>query len=254
MALFRRREPLHERLAREGGLVSQGPASVDARGWAKSATEYWAEEKYAYELRGKTAAAAEGETFAGWEYLFALENPPQSSIFEYLQDIVLVIDEPTECDKRTADMLAELDLRFNTAQDAGEVALPPAAIFLTPDELRTKIHAMQRLEFRVLGQSAASVDSEFELEGVVTPNRQKEEENKNVEEQPKDSAEESPTPLDLISRLSLRRQTNAPLFLFPTTPAIQDIYLGSQSVRRFHGHVDSFAEELKKSLELPIRA
>jgi hypothetical protein len=34
--LFRRREPLHERLAREGGLVSEERAGLDPRGWQET--------------------------------------------------------------------------------------------------------------------------------------------------------------------------------------------------------------------------
>jgi len=218
---------------------------TDLRNWAESAADYWAEEKYSYELRGKSAAAIDGETFAGWEYLFALERPPQSSIFEYLQGAVLVIDEPTECDKRTADMLADLELRFNTAQDAGELALPPSALFLTPEELRSQIAAIQRLEFRLLGQSAASTDSEFALDGIITTD-QKERSGTDDAEPRVDSPEPAPTPLETISQIMPKRQANVPLFLFPTTRETLDVYLGSQSVRRFHGHIDTFAQELRQ--------
>jgi len=211
----------------------------DLRNWAESAKEYWAEEKYGYELRGKTAAAIEGETFTGWEYLFALERPPQSSIFDYVNDAVLVIDEPAECDRRVGDLLSELQERFTKSQDAGELALPPEALFLTPDELRSKIEGMKRLEFRVLGQSAADTDAEFAIDG--TPANKQE-----------DSAESQveniePTATDVLQQFTRKRPANTPLFLFPTSPSTPDIYLAAQSVRKFHGHIDSFAAELRES-------
>ena len=212
----------------------------DLRKWAQSAHEYWAEEKYAHELRGKATAALDGETFTGWEYLVALEKPPQSSIFEYLQDAVLVIDEPSECDKRITELLADLEERFNISQDAGELALPPSALFLTADELRARIDGIQRLEFRVLGQSAGSVDAEFAIDSAAVPITVDEEIDKESS-----TTEHQPSVAVALAQFAKKRQKLTPLFLFPTTPATPEVYLSSQSVRRFHGHVDTLSQELR---------
>src|SRR2546423_6549342 len=66
----------------------------DFRLWAEAARERFADERYARALKDRTVFAAEGETFAGWEWLIPLIHPTPANAFDYLRDTVLVVDEP----------------------------------------------------------------------------------------------------------------------------------------------------------------
>jgi len=201
-------------------MREQAATKKDFIKWAQAAAEHWTDERFNYELREKIAIAEAGEAFQGWEYLLPLSQPLSSSIFDYIGDAVLVVDEPAELENRAAEFMAKWRSRFAEADDAGELALAPEKLFLTSDELSAKIGALQRLELRVLGRSAADIDSEFALEPIGS-------------DPPANDAQ------------ALYSTGKTPLFLFPLDRSAPEIEMRSRPARRYHGHIADLAEEIK---------
>ncbi|HWP42661.1 MAG TPA: hypothetical protein VNO14_05460, partial [Blastocatellia bacterium] len=135
--------------------------------WAESARDRWAGERFRRDLRARLAHAERGEPFPGWEYLLPLTRPLESSVFDYLEDAVFVIDEPVDIEKRASDLYGYLSDRYGQADDAGELALPPERLFLTGEELRARFNDCARIDLRLLGRAAASLDEQFRIESLT---------------------------------------------------------------------------------------
>ncbi|MBL8188473.1 MAG: transcription-repair coupling factor [Acidobacteria bacterium] len=205
----------------------------DFRHWAKIAREHWNDEKYERALRDRLVFADEGEEFQGWEYLMPLARPLTASIFDYLKDTVLVVDEPAELEKQIRSTLDELQLGYDRAESIDELALAPDKLFLTPDELRRRIEQTQRIELRLLGNAAFELQEELGTETVTPP-----------EGGTTNTTLES-APQNRFTELANREQS-APLFLFPPEPEPNEVEIISRSVRRWHGHVADLARDLKQ--------
>ncbi len=199
----------------------------DFRRWASLAREHWNDERYDRALRDRLVFADGGEEFQGWEYLTPLARPLTASVFDYLRDTVLVIDEPAELEKNVRSTLEELHLSYDRTESADELALAPEKLFLTPDELREKIGKASRIELRLLGSSALAVEEELSTEDVRA--------NANLE--PAARAR-----LDAF----INREPSAPLFLFPPEQVAPEIEIASRAVRRWHGHFADLSNELRK--------
>jgi transcription-repair coupling factor (superfamily II helicase) len=201
--------------------------------WAEAAERRWTDEVYGRDLRARLAHAERGEAFPGWEYLIPLTRPVSSSAFDYFKDAVLVIDEPVEMEKRAADLYGYLADRFAQADDAGELALQPEKLFLTPDELRAKFDSQTRIELRLLGRAAAATDEQFHIESLTTNDT---------------SALAEFT--DSRGRQFAESSKQSPhLFLFTVNEAAPDISIISQSPRRYHGRINALAEDLGSEIE-----
>ncbi len=147
--------------------------------------------------------------------------------------LFLVIDEPAEMEKRAADLYGYLADRFAQADDAGELALPPEKLFLTPDELRAKFDSQTRIELRLLGRVAAATDEQFHIESLTT---------------------DDTSPLaeftDSRGRQFADASKQSPhLFLFTVNEAAPDISIISQSPRRYHSRINALAEDLRSEIE-----
>jgi transcription-repair coupling factor (superfamily II helicase) len=129
--------------------------------WAEAAEHHFSDDRFRRDLRARLAHAERGEPFPGWEYLIPLTRPLTSSAFDYFNDAVLVTDEPVEIEKRAADLYRYLTARFSLADDAGELALAPDKLFLTPEQLRTRFEQSIKVELRLLGRDAAATDEQF---------------------------------------------------------------------------------------------
>src|SRR5215475_13432505 len=140
--------------------------AVDFRQWAKLSRERWGDERYERALRDRTAFADEGEEFRGWEYLMPLARPLNASVFDYLSDTTLVVDEPAEVEKQIRSTLEELWRGYERAEAVDELALEPDKLFLTPDELRDRIGDLPRIELRLLGSAALAFEEELATEDV----------------------------------------------------------------------------------------
>ncbi|HET6671066.1 MAG TPA: transcription-repair coupling factor [Pyrinomonadaceae bacterium] len=190
----------------------------DFRAWADAARERWAEPRFARSLRDRTVFADEGEAFTGWEWLLPLVRERNSSVFEYLKDAILVIDEPSGIDSFLGDVYQSLADRFNETDAADDLGLAPEELYLTPAELRAKLDERPRLELRTLGRAAANVDQELQLDAEA--------------------------PQVQLGRSRARRR---PLFLFPSVGSVPEIEWKSQSVMRYHGRLGDLAADLEGS-------
>src|SRR5207253_6507211 len=68
-------------------------SAQDFRDWTMLARMRWADSRFARSLRDRTDFAEEGEDFPGWEWLISLIRDNPASVFEFLQDAVLITDE-----------------------------------------------------------------------------------------------------------------------------------------------------------------
>jgi transcription-repair coupling factor (superfamily II helicase) len=209
--------------------------AADFRRWAKLARERWGDERYERALRDRTAFADEGEEFRGWEYLMPLARPLTASVFDYLRDTTLVVDEPSEVEKQIRSTLEELRRGYERAETVDELALEPDKLFLTPDELRDRIGKLRRVELRLLGSAALAFEEELATEDVNAGAK--------LETGP-DSGPHS----ELDPKLSafINREPSAPLFLFPPEPKTTEIEISSRAARRWHGRFGELAAELKR--------
>lgn len=206
----------------------------DFREWATQARIRWRDQRFARSLRDRTVFAEEGEDFPGWEWLISLIQSDTASVFEYLKDAVLIVDEPAAVENYLSSAFQTVAERFAETDAADDLGLSPEELYLTVEELRAGIGAMQRLELRTLGRTAARVDSELALEA----------------EEPKVS-------------VGKERAPRKPLFLFPapglvppgrtSAPAKRDggdstgeVEWKAQSVIRYHGRLPDLARDIIK--------
>ena len=136
----------------------------DFREWASQARRRWREPRFARSMRDRTAFADEGEDFPGWEWLISLVRERSASIFDYLKNAVLVIDEPIAVENFLIDAFQTLEGRYAETDAADDLGLRPEELYLTADELRAQIDGMQRIEVRALGRTAAKIDQEIALD------------------------------------------------------------------------------------------
>ena len=192
----------------------------DFRLWAEAARERWSDERYERALRDRTVFADEGETFAGWEWLMAIVRERRASVFEYLKDVVLVIDEPSGVESYLGSVYETLAARYAETEAADELGLRPDELYLRTEELRGHLGKAKRLELRTLGRAAAAVDERMAFDV----------------EQPEVS-------------LGRARGASNPLFLFPAVEATEEVEWRAQSVRRYHGRLPELANDVRRVVD-----
>jgi transcription-repair coupling factor (superfamily II helicase) len=208
-------------------------------GWADAAIEHWREERFRRDLRQKLAHAERGEPFPGWEFLLPLTRPLTASAFDYFKDALWVIDEPTHIEQRAAGLLTYLNDRFAQADDAGDLALSPDKLFLTADEMRDRLGAAARVEFRLLGREAASTDEQFRIDAAsATVSLPAEAAITGRQNETEGDPQQSKT-----AGVSSRR--TKPLFLFPLSDSTPDVPILSQSPVRYGGRINALAADLQ---------
>lgn len=207
----------------------------DMRSWSIAARRQWKDDRYERALRDRTVFADEGEAFQGWEYLMPLLRPLTASIFDYLQNAVIVIDEPGELEKTIKSTLDELQRSYQRSESNDELALPPASLFLTPDELRENLQSRQRIEMRLLGAAAHALEEELGTELI----------------EPAALTDEASTAARLEAFRN--RPPSAPLFLFPPDPSAVSIEITSRAVRRWHGKFADLTTDLKYQVKLGLQ-
>jgi transcription-repair coupling factor (superfamily II helicase) len=195
-------------------------SSRDFRHWAAAARERWNEERYARALRDRTAFADEGEAFAGWEWLMPLVRERKATVFDYFKDAVLVIDEPSGIETFLGEAYQTLADRYAETDSADDIALAPHELYLTSEELRSKIDERQRLELRTLGRAAAEIDQGLALDA----------------ERPR-------------IQLGRTRSTRYPMFLFPIVDHATEVEWKAQSVMRYHGRLSDLAASVVRARE-----
>jgi transcription-repair coupling factor (superfamily II helicase) len=194
--------------------------SEDFREWSERARERWSDERYERALRDRTRYADEGESFGGWEWLMPLVRPRNASVFDYLSNAVLVVDEPGAVETYLAGVYETLAARYAETEATDELGLRPEELYLTADELRGRLETLQRLELRALGRTAARLDQQLALDA----------------EQPE-------------VQLGRTRSPARPLFLFPAVEAAPEVEWTAQSARRYHGRLPELASDVLRALE-----
>lgn len=192
----------------------------DFRNWAEAARERWSDERYARSLRDRTAFADEGEAFNGWEWLMPLVRERNSTVFDYLKNAVLVVDEPSGVESYLSEAYQSLADRFSETDAADDLGLAPQELYLTTEELRAKIDQRPRLELRTLGRAAAEPDERLALEA------------------------ESPK-----VQLGRIRSKRLPMFLFPAVEQVPEVEWKTQSVMRYHGRLSDLAADIARGRE-----
>lgn len=209
----------------------------DFREWAAQARARWHDPRFARSMRDRTDFADEGEDFPGWEWLLTIVRERNASIFDYLNDAVLVIDEPVAVENFLVDAFHTLEERYAENDAADDLGLRPDELYLSADELRSEIDRMQQIEVRALGRTATKIDQEIALDA----------------ETPKIS-------------VGKERAKRRPLFLFPAThePRLEgglvppgrtsaaskqdegsaEIAWQAQSVMRYHGRLPDLARDV----------
>jgi transcription-repair coupling factor (superfamily II helicase) len=194
--------------------------SRDFRNWSEAARERWSEAHYARALRDRTAFADEGEAFNGWEWLMPLVRERNSTVFDYLKDAVLVVDEPSGIESYLSEAYQSLADRFSETEAADDLALTPQELYLTTEELRAKIDQRPRIELRTLGRAAAEPDERLALEAE--------------------------SPKIQLGRIRTKRH---PMFLFPTVEQVPEVEWKTQSVMRYHGRLADLAADIARERE-----
>lgn len=192
-------------------------SAKDFKDWAFFARERFADERFSRALKDRTQFADEGESFTGWEFLIALTMPRRSSVFDYLKDAILVVDEPTLIEQTLSLFYETIEKRFNEISEADEIGLEPSELFLEVHELRAALGEKQRIELRALGVSAAETDEQFAL------------------------AADSPEVMIVKNSPPVN-----PLFLFSTAEKPTEFEIGSRSARRYHGKIADLVGDLKR--------
>ncbi|MEO8574634.1 MAG: CarD family transcriptional regulator, partial [Pyrinomonadaceae bacterium] len=235
----------------------------DMKDWAFFAADRFSDERFSRNLKDRTDFAKEGETFSGWEFLIGLTKPPGGTVFDYLRDSVLVVDEPQLVEQTLSTFYENTRERYEQTLAADDVALEPKELFLAAGELRTKLGTAKRVELRALGRTAAGTDEEFALpagpssvrtERSVPPasaSRRKVAA-KNAE-QISDAAPTADAGGTDLRRAHLTASAS-PLFLFSAAEKSGELEILSRSTRKFHGDLPAFADDLKKKSQVPMLA
>ena len=211
----------------------------DLKDWTFFAREAFSDERFARNLKDRTDFADEGESFSGWEFQLPLVKPLNGTVFDYLGDAVLVIDEPAMVEHTLSSFYENLQVRYSETIEVGDVALPPEKLFVDSESLREKLERFRRVELRALGRTAAKTDEEFHFEGSDP---------------------------DIISITNRRAaggdgdgnsadasgNSRSPLFLFPTAEAASEHGIISRPTRKFRGDISDFAASLRAQNETPM--
>ncbi len=189
--------------------------SQDFRAWAEAARERWSDPRFARALRDRTVFADEAESFAGWEWLMPIIRERSGSIFDYLKNAVLIIDEPSSVETHLGEVFQTLAERYAETDAVDDVAVEPTELYLSVEELRAKLDSKQRLELRVLGRAAGELDQSVALDAEA--------------------------PKVQLGRSRARRE---PLFLFPVAGIASEVEWKTQSTRKYHGRLANLAADL----------
>ena len=188
--------------------------------WAEAARRRWSDKRYARALKDRTVFADEGESFAGWEWLMPVLGETTGSVFDFLKDAVLIVDEPSSVENYLGEVYQTLAERFAENDSVDDIAVKPEELYLSVDELRKNVDLKQRVELRVLGRAAAELDQAVSLEA----------------EAPK-------------VQLGRARAARTPLFLFPVAGKVPEFEWKTLSARKYHGRLASLAKDLVTSSE-----
>jgi transcription-repair coupling factor (superfamily II helicase) len=211
----------------------------DFREWASHARLRWRDPRFARSLRDRTVFADEGEDFPGWEWLISILRERSASIFDYLKDTVLIIDEPIAVENFLIDAFQTLEERYAETDAADDLGLRADELYLTAEELRSKIDAMQRIEVRALGLTAAKVDQEIALDAEhpkISVGKER------AKRKPLFLFPHVSVPAAVTTGSSASPQSTDPVAIAPGSDT--EIDWKAQSVMRYHGRLPDLARDV----------
>ena len=138
-------------------------SAEELKKWAKIARQRFAGKQFARNLGDRTDFADQGETFSGWEFQLPLSRPLSSTVFDYLGDVVFIVDEPATVETSLSHFYGHTRARFQAVTESGEIGPDPTELFIEPTEIRAHIEKTRRIELRSLGRAAATTDEDFAL-------------------------------------------------------------------------------------------
>ena len=216
-------------------------SAADMKEWAFFAADRFDDERFARNLKDRTDFAEEGETFSGWEFLLPLSKPLNGTVFDYLDDCVLIIDEPPVIEHTLSGFYEQIQQHYEQTLEIGDIGLEPKELFLEASDIRGNIESSKRMELRALGKTAAETDEEFSMAlGGDCRNPS------GSEGAPQADGPTGTLPTGRVSA------PTAPLFLFPTADRSIDIEITSRSTRKFSGDIRQFAQTLDSGRETTL--
>ncbi|HMJ09549.1 MAG TPA: CarD family transcriptional regulator, partial [Pyrinomonadaceae bacterium] len=212
----------------------------DLKDWAFFAKDIYKETRFARNLKDRTDFADEGETFSGWEFHLPLIKPLDGSVFDYLDDVLFVVDEPALVEHTLSAFYESCADRFQEITEADDIGLSPDKLFLEPDKLQQGLENSRRIELRALGRTAARTDEEFHFDSESSS-----------------SVSISKKALSAIGEngeaaAPIVKNRRAPLFLFPADASTVEHEISSRPTRKYHGDVADFAAGLRSRTETPL--
>src|SRR5262245_23676842 len=126
------------------------------REWGVRARQRWTDESYLKDMNEKLVFADNGELFPGALFLMPIVQPVESTLLDYADSTVLILDEPEVLEEAHQKFFDVLNQRFQQTQSADGIALPPCEIFVSPDELRTLAERNRRVKLEELGATGES--------------------------------------------------------------------------------------------------
>jgi transcription-repair coupling factor (superfamily II helicase) len=127
------------------------------RDWGARARQRWSDDDaFQKDLNEKLVFADNGELFPGASYLMPIVQPMESTLFDYADSPVLILDEPEVLEDAHQKFFDALEQRFEQTARAGGVALPAGDIFLSPEDMRGLAYRHRRVSLEELGATGAS--------------------------------------------------------------------------------------------------
>jgi transcription-repair coupling factor (superfamily II helicase) len=183
------------------------------RQWAEAAASRWVDPIFRRDLQAKRPLAEAGEAVQGWEFQVPLVRPHQGTLFDYLSDAVLILDEPTLLGAEIQKCLDRMQAQYEEACEAGEVALSPEAFFLAPDQVSQQVSAFRRIELSSLGRATMIHDAGLEFDAAHRPSA-------------------------IGHRLS---------DIWGLQAGVEEIALPASPMRRFHGQIPQVIDQINKA-------
>jgi transcription-repair coupling factor (superfamily II helicase) len=121
------------------------------RAWGEGAAQHWTEDVFQKDLAEKRLFAEGGELFPGATFLLPLAFPLESTIFDYAEGAVHILDESEILREIHEKFQENLRHRFEQTVSNGSLALPPANLFWSPEELGRSRLRNPRLHLEELG-------------------------------------------------------------------------------------------------------
>jgi len=139
------------------------------RDWATRAAHYWAGDAFTKDLTERIAFAENGEMFPAAQFLLPLANPLESTLLDYADPCMLILDEPEMLREAHNGFWELLEQRHQQTLSAGNVALPPDRLFLPPQEFDELLARHRGVRLHELGDAEPDMATHFSAAAQPAP-------------------------------------------------------------------------------------